>query len=412
VAATVNYSPKPTSIYNDQISIEAMDRSKDDLISSLPDCVIGGEIITRLPVADAARLQILSTRWRNIWRSSPLNLDLPVPIYYHDYKDIVSTILAAHPGPARRLKVDWPYDDGESYSRWLQSRAVTGLQELEIEPRYYSWWEGTVFQPPPPDKTRTLPEWPLFQFAPTLRLLKIGHHTCFPSVGAMAALRFPRLEVISFCGVDISEGTLHGILAGCPVLRTLVLDDCTGFATVRINSPTITSFAISPSHSSRGFDYDHEEPRVWVTTSQVIIEDAPILEKLVLFRRLLDDTAEPFQFQLLVLSAPRVKVLGSLSSAIRKLEIGGTVLQRTVIMEKPLQMRTVKVLALEDADSIDVVSNYLKCFPCLEKLYIRVRELLSQLQFSFHLCVAKMPFLSLPIYVVSMLISLGYICHL
>jgi len=246
------------------------------------------------------------------------------------------------------------------------------------------------------DNTRALPERALFQFAPTLRLLRIGYHT-FPSVGAVAALRLPHLELISFCCVDISEATLHWMLAACPVLRTLVLDGCTGFATVRINSPTITSFAISPADSSITndydpyfLDYDYENPTVRVTTWQVIIEDAPLLEKLVLCRR----SAAVESFQLLVVSAPRIRVLGSLSFSIPKLEIGGTVFQPTVrrvnrvgpddvIMEKRLLMqavmlattlRTVKILALEDADSIDVVSDYLKCFPCLEKLYISASQ--------------------------------------
>jgi hypothetical protein len=55
-------------------------------------------------------------------------------------------------------------------------------------------------------------------------------------------------------------------------------------------------------------------------------------------------------------------------------------LMQAVMLAMTLQ--TVKMLALEDADSIDVVSNYLKCFPCLEKLYISVSS--SQLQFLFH----------------------------
>jgi hypothetical protein len=366
----------------------------EDRISILPDGVIG-EIVTRLPTADAVRVQVLSRRWRHIWISCPLNLDLGSPNYYTDYKRVVSGILAAHPGPCRRLKVDWPYDYGESYNHWLQSPALVGLQELGIEPEYSSVWldKKTL---PRGDNTRALPERALFQFAPTLRLLRIGYHTFpFPSVGAVAALRLPHLELISLCCVDISEATLHGMLAACPVLRTLVLDGCTGFATVRINSPTITSFAISPADSSITndydpyfLDYDYENPTVRVTTWQVIIEDAPLLEKLVLCRR----SAAVESFQLLVVSAPRIRVLGSLSFSIPKLEIGGTVFQPTVrrvnrvgpddvIMEKRLLMqavmlattlRTVKILALEDADSIDVVSDYLKCFPCLEKLYISV----------------------------------------
>jgi hypothetical protein len=77
------------------------------------------------------------------------------------------------------------------------------------------------------------------------------------------------------------------------VLRTLILNSCTGFAIVRINSPTITSFVISPTDSSTMndydsycfdynlYDFDYENLRVRVTTWQVIIEDAPLLEKLV-----------------------------------------------------------------------------------------------------------------------------------
>jgi hypothetical protein len=89
----------------------------------------------------------------------------------------VSGILEAHPSPGRRLKVDWPYDDGESYSYWFQSSALIGLQELEIKVVYSSRLEDM----------RALPRQALFQFAPTLHLLKIGHHT-FPCAGAVASL--------------------------------------------------------------------------------------------------------------------------------------------------------------------------------------------------------------------------------
>jgi hypothetical protein len=200
----------------------------------------------------------------------------------------------------------------------------------------------------------------------------------------MAALRLPHLELISFYCMDNLEGTLHGVLTGCPVLKILILDGCTGFATVRINSPTMTSLAISPADSYRTYRYEDYEH-----LTQVIIEDAPLLERLVPFRR---RWAAAESFRLRVVSAPRLRVLGSLSSAIPKVEIGGTVFELTthrvnrvrpdsVIKEKRLQMqavmlattlRTVKILALEDVDSVDVVSNYLKCFPCSEKLYISV----------------------------------------
>lgn len=52
-------------------------------------------------------------------------------------------------------------------------------------------------------------------------------------------------------------------------------------------------------------------------------------------------------------------------------------------------MRSVSILALLTAPNLDLVTGLLKCFPCVEKLYIvvRVSSLLNPVTlYSFHLC--------------------------
>ncbi|CAL5079731.1 unnamed protein product [Urochloa decumbens] len=340
-----------------------------DLISLLPDCVLG-EIVTRLPTADAARIQILSTRWRHAWRSSPLNLDLAGRQHC-----LFDDILAEHPGPGRRLKLDYmPYADDEVNDLCLRSPALDALEVLDILPRDADLSSWYIPKPLPPAALR---------FARTLRVLKLGYFS-FPSIAAaaVAPLRFPRLELISFWRADISEGSLHALLAtGCPVLTTLVLDECIGFATARIISSSLVCLAISVAIVTLPGG---------VELSEVIVEDAPCLEELIPFRHC--ENAKSFHLR--VINAPKLRALGSLSKTISKLELGTTVFRATsrrvnhvgreaVIREERSGMRavslvtvlrTVKVLALEDFGQISVLQDFLRCFPCLTTLYVSAPE--------------------------------------
>ncbi|TVU27745.1 hypothetical protein EJB05_19245, partial [Eragrostis curvula] len=231
-------------------------------------------------------------------------------------------------------------------------------------------------------RRRTTPP-PVFRFASSLRALRIGNCT-FPSSTAAAdapPLRFPHLELISFCSINISEAALHGLIASCPNLVTLVLDECMGFAEVMINSSTLRTFAFSAAHSLNPMNIAQ------VRMHRVVIENAPRLENLAQFRH----PGIPESFELLVASAPKLKFLGCISKNISRLELGTTVFKVTNCRAQHLPnggvqseqirtkmqavtlgatLRTVKSLALEDVDRTNVVCSLLRCFPCLEKLYI------------------------------------------
>ncbi|KAK3126211.1 hypothetical protein QOZ80_7AG0553220 [Eleusine coracana subsp. coracana] len=174
------------------------EENRIDRISSLPDAILG-EIVSLLPTKDGGRTQVLSTRWRHIWRFAPLNIDL------------------LHCPRRQRVRFD----------------------QISAQ-RFFS----------------------------TLRIASFGG-CAFPVGKAALALCFPVLEQLSLSSVRISECLMHALLAGCPVLQSLLLDNNDGYLRLRIMSPTIRSIGV----------------RLRCTTLEVyqlIIEDAPCLERLLL----------------------------------------------------------------------------------------------------------------------------------
>ncbi|CAN6180240.1 unnamed protein product, partial [Urochloa humidicola] len=79
-----------------------------------------------------------------------------------------------------------------------------------------------------------------------------------------------------------------------------------------------------------------------------------------------------FGMRVSIISAPKLKMLGRLTDRIGRLDLGGTVFQGLKLTRMATTMRSLKVLALFNNDlSLDVTINFMRCFPCLEKLNIR-----------------------------------------
>ncbi|XP_073362487.1 putative F-box/LRR-repeat protein At3g18150 [Aegilops tauschii subsp. strangulata] len=190
-AVTEGHDPKPPTT----TAVRSPEPPPGDHISNLPDAILG-EIITLLPTKDGARTQVLASRWRHLWRSVPLNIDVrDLHAYGIQEKALLGVILSAHHGPGRRLCLPAPYllyqakAADASVVGSLGSPALDNLQELEL------------------------------YVAPFLKKLAL-------------------VEVI------ISQYALHIILASCPVLESLLLDYTFGIRCLRINSPTIRNIDI------------------------------------------------------------------------------------------------------------------------------------------------------------------------
>ncbi|CAL5091927.1 unnamed protein product [Urochloa decumbens] len=272
-----------------------------DRISRLPDDVLG-EIISLLPTKDAARTRILSSRWQPLWRAAPLNLDLIGPGRGRPATAAdISGILSAHPGPGRRFSLHSSNADATALDGWLRSSALNGLRDLEfhLDDDLLRW--GTPPLRLPPSARR---------FWPNLAVASFGGFV-FPDDGDDNAARdlpqLPLLKQLTLLNSTISEASLHGLLAGCPVLESLLLLNNKGFSQVRIVSFSLRSIGVS----SRCVGID--KPRL---LQQLVVEDAPCLERLLLF--------PGFDIGVSVISAPRLSALGELHGNYTMLQFGTT----------------------------------------------------------------------------------------
>ncbi|VAH23117.1 unnamed protein product [Triticum turgidum subsp. durum] len=311
-----------------------------DLISHLPDFLLG-TIISLLPTKDGARTQSISRRWRPLWRSSNAPLNLGADNNLCDTNSrvaLVSRILSDHPGPARRISLHlifFPNILGE-VDGWFHSRALIGLQDLEV-----TNLKRTNHYPLPPHS--------LTRFAPTLSVLRLGGCQ-FPGLPALAS--FSHLKQLILFDVGISEDSLQNMISRCVVLESVSLHNM-GFGRLCISSPTLKSIGF---YAPRAKDA--------ITFHELVIDDAPCLE------RLLPIYPDDGPVTIRVIRAPKLEVLGFLSEGISTLHLGTTVFQKMIAVTMTTKMRSVRILVLESSPNLDLVIDFLVCFPCLVKLYV------------------------------------------
>jgi hypothetical protein len=139
----------------------------------------------------------------------------------------------------------------------------------------------------------------VFRFSPTLRVLSI---CCRDSRFEFCTLNFPRLEQLTLKGVSgISESTIHGILSRCLFLQSLVLQCNVGCRHLRISSPTLRSLGISDGYRQEG------------KLEEVIVEDAPLLERLI-------PDGLMYGLKIRVVQAPKLKIIGYLGDSISEFQ--------------------------------------------------------------------------------------------
>jgi hypothetical protein len=185
-----------------------------DRLSRLPNLLLGN-IVSRLPIKEAACTAALSRRWRVVWRSTPLVLVdshiLPADTDARRITSAVSRVFAEHPGPFGSVHLTSSYleDAAEVHgllARWLQILDAKGIQELVLVNR----------------------PWPLDLLLPatvlsmtTLTRLYLGLWKFPDTASVPRATCFPNLRELGLCCVVMESKDLDFILDRSPVLETL-----------------------------------------------------------------------------------------------------------------------------------------------------------------------------------------------
>uniref|UniRef100_J3MK22 Uncharacterized protein n=1 Tax=Oryza brachyantha TaxID=4533 RepID=J3MK22_ORYBR len=294
-------------------------------IGHLPDCLLT-TILSLLPLDVAARTTALSRRWPNLWLSAPLRLrdsDLPSPSPHRSAA--ISSILASHRGDAVLFHLASTRPSPAELDSWLRVLAARRLRELLLQP------------PPEP-----LPLPPSLLACRSLRSADLTNCR-LPA----AAASFPHLHELTLRYAFASSAALHGLLAGCPALASLSLDRVFGCRSLLVRSRSLRSLT-----------------EVGDELQDLLVEDAPLLERLLGH----DINWGPSMH---VLHAPRLEILGYLGMGIPSLQIGAALFRSMRAVRPAAEFPSVKMLALEMVDpQVKPVVDFLRCFPCLETLYI------------------------------------------
>jgi hypothetical protein len=366
-------------------NVEGDPPSHGDLISRLTDDILG-TIISLLPTKDGARTQILARRWRPLWRSSPLNLEANYGLCPNEFKllPLVSKILSKHPGPARRFRFYIRLhkakkrfaEEAAQIESWFRSPALDGLQDLDISFSLLDYTDEKRYPLPPS----------VFLCASTLVVARMSF--CDFPKEIPPSLSFPFLKQLTLECLSISRDIFHAVLSSCDVLESLYLEEIHGdVGCLCISSPTLRALGLCACFPGTG---------------EIVIEDAPLLERLLL--PCPEEGRETIE-TIRVVRAPSLQILGPLSPHISEIKIASLHFKVAAGQQQPFAIAscmqrchvynifsyvhcfiqsltpaslkntitTVKILALDfSVPDLNAVIDVLRCFPCLETLYVTV----------------------------------------
>ena len=283
----------------------------EDIISGLPDDVLSS-IVSLLPVKEAARTAVLSSRWRRLWASNPLVLDdmdllLNNPSHVGAVTATVSAALRAHPGPFRSVSLTCYFSDADKHvlRRWIRVLAAKGAKELVLN---NIPWAGLDLLPGALLECRSLQRLRISDW-------RFPDTSGAPALPRGAAAALPRLRELVLGRTIIQEQDLDRVLASSPMLKTLVFVLSSGVpAQVRLSSRSL--WCVVFWHSA---------------AEELAVVAAPLLERIII-QTSSSSCASRWGMRIKIGSASVLQALGFLNPSCHELQIGETVIKVPIII--------------------------------------------------------------------------------
>ncbi|KAL1804194.1 hypothetical protein ACET3Z_032841 [Daucus carota] len=188
--------------------------SSKDIISDLPRS-INDLILTKLPIRDAVRTSILSSKWRYQWRTmtelvfddKSLCLRDDKNVAEKEFVDFIMRFLMLHNAPIQKFKLSASYlKKSTDIYQWLLVISRKDIKELVLNVPGHKWkWDYPGLSIP-----RII-----FTFQKLNRLM-LSAFTVKPPVEFQG---YPCLKYLELHGVTITLKVIENLISGCPLLE-------------------------------------------------------------------------------------------------------------------------------------------------------------------------------------------------